>query len=84
MVPEVGAHPRGVLDNRNPKLFQLIFRADAREHQNVGRFQRTSRKDNLVALHGEYLSAALNLNANDLAVLREYPTGKDVASDGQV
>ena len=76
--------PWHIPDDRNPHLFQVVLRADARQHQQLGRPQRPGAEHNLPGLDGEDLPAALRLDAHGLAVVEEYPAHIHLSPHGQV
>ena len=71
MVAQVLPHAGKFVDHRDAQLAQVVRRADARQHQDLGRGHRAGRQHDLVGLHEEYLPTALHFDA-DSAIALEY------------
>src|SRR5271163_4269373 len=69
VVPEVLADAREMTNNGYAKLLQLVLGANAREHQQVGRSDRSGAQDYPVSLEVENLPAAFGFDADGPAVL---------------
>ena len=67
-----------------PISLRWTGRADAGQQQDVGRADGAGGQDNLLALDGEGLAAALHLDAHGLLALEDDAAGDAVGPDGQV
>ena len=69
---------------RDAELVQRGRRADAREHQYLGRRDGPGAEDDFLALDGERLAAALHLGADGLLAVEQHAVDNDVGLDRQV
>ena len=84
MVLHVAAHAGQVADHRNPQPGQVRRRADAGQHQQLGRLNRSGAEDDFPALDGEGLLAAFNLQPHCPGAVEDHPVDHHAAPDGQV
>ena len=64
MVAEVLSHTWHVLHEGDIELFEMLFRADTRKHEQLRRVYRAAAQNHLVPEDLKYLAAALRLDAD--------------------
>ena len=64
MVAEVPAHAGQLVVHGDAHLAQVVGGSDARQQQQLGGADGAAAQDDLVPLDGEYLTAALDLDAH--------------------
>ena len=69
VVPEVLADAGEMMHRGYPKLLKLVLGADAREHEQVGRFDRPGAQHHPVGCDGEHLPPAFGFYTDGLAIL---------------
>ena len=69
VVPEVLADAGEMTNRRYAELPQMVLGADAREHQQVGRSDRTGAQHHPAGFDLEHLAAAFGFHADGLAIL---------------
>src|SRR5580704_11844940 len=69
VVHQVLADARKMTNHGYPELLQVVFRADAGEHQQVRRSDRAGAQHHPVGFHTEHLAAAFGFHADGLAIL---------------
>ena len=76
---------RQVLDHRNAVAAQFIRRADARQHQKLGRIHRPAGQDDFPAgAHHLPRATPGNLHADGTAALEQHAGGLGLGDDGQI
>ena len=83
MVAEVLADAGEVLYHREAHLLKVGRRADAGEHQDLGRGYGAATEDDLIGIDGEGLAAALYLNTAGALTVEQDAIDEDVGADGE-
>ena len=84
MVAEVLADAGEVLDDGQAHLLQVGGRADAGEHQDLGRGDGAAAEYDLVGVHSESLAAALDLDTAGALTVEQDAVDEDVGADGEI
>ena len=84
VVVQVLAHARQIVHHRNAVLLQLRARANAREHQQLGRQQRPGAEQHFARGAHFQLPALAVLHAHRTAALHQHPRGLRAGDDLQV
>src|SRR5712691_13359079 len=84
MIPEVLSYTRELMNDGYPKWLQLVFGADTREHEQLGRSDGPSAQHHTVGFDGEHLAPAFGFHADGPYILEHHLPDEHPAPHRQV
>ena len=84
VVEQVLSHSGKLMNEGYAKLLKLVFGANSRQHQQVGRFDSPGAQHNPLRFNIENLAAAFHLDTDGLQVLEQYLPDENPSPHRQV